>query len=154
MYYMSAVIGATAPARACSAPLLIGLPVTPTSTSAAASQNDFLSTVFLIFGIRAERGSQFSKKGLMMQITFVHQGTSLEIHADNPSEVKLYAVPPAYSNDGYFVAIWAFGDVEPYPACAAEKVTLLAHAKIAMKENGTAEIQSIFCKQGVTYAAP
>jgi hypothetical protein len=88
-----------------------------------------------------------------MQTTFKHQGKNLVIDAESPSEVKLYAVPDAYSNDGYFAAVWTPGDLEPVPACAAEKTTLLAHVRVTRQESGSATAQTIYCKQGVTYAA-
>jgi hypothetical protein len=88
-----------------------------------------------------------------MQITFKHQGKNLIIDAESPSEVKLYGVPVSYSTDGYFAAVWATGDLEPVPACAAAKTTLLAHVKVARQESGPDTAQTIYSKQGVTYAA-
>jgi hypothetical protein len=87
-----------------------------------------------------------------MQITFKHQGKTLVLDAESPSEVKLYAVPSAYSEDGYFFAVWTSGDLEPVPACATEQANLLAHVQTSEQENGPAKAQTIYCKQGVTYA--
>jgi hypothetical protein len=88
-----------------------------------------------------------------MQITFNHQGKNIVIAAVSPSDVKLYSVPTGYSEDGYFAALWAAGDLEPAPACAVEKATLLAHVKLGEQEGSPARAQTIYCKQGVSYAA-
>jgi hypothetical protein len=87
-----------------------------------------------------------------MQIKFKHKGKTLSVDVESPSEVKFYAVPASYSNDGYFFAVWAPGDLEPVPACAVEKATLLAHVKTEEQESGPATTKTIYC-QGVTYAA-
>ncbi len=88
-----------------------------------------------------------------MQITFQHNRKSLAVPVDTPAEVKLYAVPQDYSEDGYFAAVWMPQVLEPVPACAAAKAELLAHIKVTAQENGRAALAAVYRKEGVSYAA-
>lgn len=105
-----------------------------------------------------------------MQITFTHKKKKNEIAVPGACEVKYYAVPKDYSDDGYYAAVWLAQDLEPVPACAGKDATLLAHLQVSLKigeghktdlgdnegqgsssENGYA-VREIFCLEGVTYA--
>ena len=87
-----------------------------------------------------------------MKITFTHKKKKTEIPIFGASEVKLYAVPVSYSDDGYFAAVWFAQDLEPVPACAVESVELLAHVRVMPGENDGYILQESFCKEGVKYA--
>lgn len=87
-----------------------------------------------------------------MNITFTHKKKKGEIPVSGPSEVKYYAVPTSYSDDGYFAAVWSGQDLEPVPACAAEDAVLLAHIKANQQEDGSFVLQELFCAEGVKYA--
>lgn len=87
-----------------------------------------------------------------MFITFTHKKKKGEIPLSDPSEVKYYAVPASYSDDGYFAAVWSGQDLEPVPACAAAEAVLLAHIKAHQQEDGSFVLQELFCAEGVKYA--
>lgn len=87
-----------------------------------------------------------------MNIVFTHGNKQTEISLPGACEVKYYAVPSAYSDDGYFAAVWFSQDLEPVPACAPEHAELLAHVRIAIDMEGACGLQELFCKEGVTYA--
>ncbi len=87
-----------------------------------------------------------------MKIVFTQKKKKAEIPVFGACEVKLYAVPTSYSDDGYFAAVWATHDLEPVPACAGDAATLLAHVSVVQDENGDYVIQERFRVEGVTYA--
>jgi len=89
-----------------------------------------------------------------MQITFKQSNKTIAVPVEAlPAEVKLYKVPKAYSEDGYFAAVYMPQVVlEPVPACATGDAELLAHISI-MEQDGQPALQAVFCKKGVTYAA-
>ena len=86
-----------------------------------------------------------------MEITFQHKSNSIAVPVDAPAEIKLYAVPTAYSPDGYFAAVWMPQGLEPVPACAVDAAKLLAHISIAVQD-GQPVLQTLSSKRGVTYA--
>ncbi|MFV0423742.1 hypothetical protein [Oleidesulfovibrio sp.] len=88
-----------------------------------------------------------------MQITFTHKKKKPEASVSGPSEVKLYAVPTSYSDDGYYLAAWSSGDYEPVPSCAVNDAELLAHLAVEGNDQGELAMREIFCAQGVKYAA-
>lgn len=88
-----------------------------------------------------------------MKIVFTRKKKKMEIPLFCASEVKLYAVPAAYSADGYFVGIWASGELEPVPGSAPEETELLAHLVLAASDQGgELALRETFCAEGVTYA--
>ena len=87
-----------------------------------------------------------------MIITFTHKKKKGEIPVSGPSEVKYYAVPTSYSDDGYFAAVWSGQDLEPVPACPAVDTVLLAHIKVNQQEDGSLVLQPVFCAEDVKYA--
>lgn len=88
-----------------------------------------------------------------MKITFTHKKKKTEITAFGASEVKFYAVPTAYSDDGYYLATWAPGEYEPVPACAVNTCELLAHLAFEKNDQGELVVREISCAQGVKYGA-
>ncbi len=48
--------------------------------------------------------------------------------------VKVYAVPSSYSEDGFFIAHWRYGELEPAPACLGCEAALLADVTITNHE--------------------
>lgn len=81
-----------------------------------------------------------------MQITFTHQETTFTVDCcDTVKQIVLYAVPTEYSDDGYFVAHWSAGEIEPIPACASTDAHVLCKADINNKE-----ITVSFAVDGVT----
>lgn len=89
-----------------------------------------------------------------MKIVFKRNKKKVEIPVFGPSEVKLYAVPTAYSADGYFAGVWASGELEPVPACPLSDAALLAHVELASAEMaGSGQtLREHFCEEGVSYA--
>ena len=87
-----------------------------------------------------------------MNLVFTRSKKKLEVPISGDSEVKLYAVPAAYSGDGYALAVWGPGELEPVPACDQASAELLAHVGATRQEDGAFSLREIFCKQGVTYA--
>lgn len=87
-----------------------------------------------------------------MLIVFTRKKKKIEIPVFGASEAKLYAVDTAYSADGYFAAVWAAGELEPLPACAAKDAALLAHMELASALDGGMTLRETFCAEGVTYA--
>ena len=88
-----------------------------------------------------------------MKLTFTHSKKKTEISISGPVEVKFYAVPTSYSDDGYYLASWASGDYEPVPSCSVNSATLLAHLAISKNDQGELTVHENLCSKGVTYAA-
>ena len=87
-----------------------------------------------------------------MDITLKHKTKKLILSYPGESAgfVKLYAVPKAYSDDGYYAATWQQGELEPAPGSAVQETTLLAH--LAVNSAGAASsVTPIFLAQGVTH---
>ena len=87
-----------------------------------------------------------------MKITFTHKKKKGEVPVFGACEVKYYAVPKDYSDDGYYAAVWLTQDLEPVPACAVEAATLLAHVRVVADDSGDYAVQEVFCMEGVKYA--
>lgn len=85
-----------------------------------------------------------------MNITFLHNGASHEVTypGSMSGHVKLYAVPTAYSPDGYYIALWQDGELEPLPGCAANDATLLCHARIERNESGNVSMKTLHTNNG------
>jgi hypothetical protein len=81
----------------------------------------------------------------MPTIVFTHNDASFPIPVTAPAEVKLYAVPTGYSEDGYFVSTWMPTELEPIPASSH---TLLCHLSID-SDNTVTEVSN---HGGVSYA--
>ena len=60
---------------------------------------------------------------------------------------KLYAVPPAYSDDGLALCMWNAGELEPVPACLVGTAAVLAHFTV---DGDTAS--PVFVGEGVEHA--
>lgn len=87
-----------------------------------------------------------------MQIAFTYKKKKVEIPVFGACEVKYYAVPKDYSDDGFYAAVWLAQDLEPVPACAVENTTLLAHVRVVADDSGGYAVQEVFCMEGVKYA--
>lgn len=87
-----------------------------------------------------------------MKITFTHKKKKTEMTVSGPSEVKFYAVPAAYSDDGYYLAIWSPGEYEPVPACAVDSQELLAHLAFEKNDQDELAVRAIARAEGVSYA--
>ena len=87
-----------------------------------------------------------------MHLVFTQKKKKVEIPISGACEAKLYAVPTAYSADGYAASVWGPGELEPIPACGHAGTELLAHIGVVPQEDGSFILREIFCKQGVTYA--
>lgn len=86
-----------------------------------------------------------------MNLVFTKGKKTFAIPVSGSAEVKLYAVPTAYSSDGHYLCGWSAGELEPVPACEQTGMELLAHVAITLQE-GTYVLREIFCAKGVTYA--
>lgn len=73
-----------------------------------------------------------------MNLKFTHGKKEIAVmySGTRPGRATLYAVPTDYSADGYFVATWQDGEIEPMPACAVEKAVLLCVARIESDKGG------------------
>lgn len=87
-----------------------------------------------------------------MILVFTCNKKKVELPVEEGAEVKLYTVPTGYSRDGYYIASWGAGDLEPVPACHQHDANLLAHVSIARHDHDSFSIQQVFCAPGVTYA--
>ena len=88
-----------------------------------------------------------------MEITFTHKKKKTEISVFGPVEVKFYAVPTAYSDDGYYLATWSAGDYEPVPGCAGGSEELLCHLAVERNDQGELAAREIYSAEGVKHAA-
>ena len=81
---------------------------------------------------------------------FTYKGKNVEIACAAGDTVKLYEVPESYSADGFYAAVWRYGDVEPAPACRGDAAFLLAH--VTVQEDGDKLTAFGYMAEGVSYA--
>lgn len=87
-----------------------------------------------------------------MNIKFVHGGASYGASYDSvkSGNAKLYKVPVEYSPDGYYIAKWEDGAIEPVPACAIGDALMLCHVRIENADNGSTTLQILKTIDGAT----
>lgn len=72
----------------------------------------------------------------MSKVTLTHKGKSFDVDVEKSCDVKLYLVPKEYSDDGYYVSQWGFGEAQPFPACEGSEAKMLCHASVYVGEDG------------------
>ncbi len=82
-----------------------------------------------------------------MTILISYDENAFEVPLADGGHLALYAVPPAYSGDGLFLATWNDGELEPRPACAVPDARPLLH--LSCREGA---IHETFKAEGVSYA--
>lgn len=66
-----------------------------------------------------------------MTMKFTHNGKDIPlVYPGGNGQAKLYAVPETYSDDSYYVAVWADGEMEPIPACQGSAAKMLCHVRL------------------------
>lgn len=87
-----------------------------------------------------------------MNINFVHNGASHGATYDSAKsgDAKFYQVPIEYSPDGYYIAKWEEGAIEPIPACAISDTLMLCHVRVENADNGTKTLKIIKTIDGAT----
>ena len=88
---------------------------------------------------------------MVITVTYQKKSLPLEYALSGAGEAKLYAVPAAYSDDGFCACVWGRDEMEPVPGCAVGRATLLAHFTI-QDEDAAQRVAAAFLAKGVSYA--
>ena len=84
-----------------------------------------------------------------IKLTYAGQSVESEVYAGQ--HLRLWGVPPTYSEDGLAVSVWGAGELEPYPACLGSEMRLMGEFE-CRQESGAARVVVISLADGVEYA--
>lgn len=85
-----------------------------------------------------------------MIIKLTHKSKSFDVDVEKSCDLKLYSVPKEYSEDGYYISQYGYGDIEPAPACAGKDAKLLCHASVSLGTDGSAGVNINISEEGAS----